>query len=73
MNAVPALVAGVPEIAVVSPPRADGSLNPYILATAMMLGITEVYAVGSAWAVAALALGTETIEPVTDRRPGQST
>ena len=64
MNAVPALVAGVPEIAVVSPPRADGSLNPYILATAMLLGITEIYAVGSSWAVAALALGTETIEPV---------
>jgi len=64
MNAVPAQVASVPEIAVVTPPRKDGSVNPYILATAGMLGIDEIYAVGSAWAVAALALGTQTIRAV---------
>ena len=64
MNAIPALTAGVPEIAVVSPPRRDGSLNPYILATAAMLGVHEVYCLGSAWAIAALAYGTATIPAV---------
>lgn len=61
MNAVPAQVAGVPEIAVISPPRKDGTLNPYILATAALLGLDEVHLGGSAWAIAALAYGTETI------------
>ncbi len=64
MNAIPAQVAGVGEIAVVSPPRRDGTLNPYILAAAALLGIDTVYAAGSAWAIAALAYGTKTIAPV---------
>ncbi len=64
MNAVPAQVAGVPEIAVVSPPRADGGLNPYILAAAHELGLTEVHACGSAWAVAALAYGAGPLKAV---------
>ncbi|MCA1946441.1 MAG: histidinol dehydrogenase [Desulfovibrio sp.] len=64
MNAIPAQVAGVAQLAVVSPPRKDGTLNPYILATAALLGIDEVYATGSAWAVAALAYGTQSIRPV---------
>ena len=64
MNAIPAQVAGVERIAVVSPARADGSLNPYILAAAKLLGITEVYRTGSAWAIAALAYGTRTIAAV---------
>jgi len=64
MNAIPAQVAGVSRIAAVSPPRKDGTLNPYILAAAAMLGIGEVYRVGSAWAIAALAYGTDTIAPV---------
>lgn len=64
MNAIPAQVAGVASIAVVSPPREDGTPNPYILAAAHALGIDEVYACGSAWAIAALAYGTETIAPV---------
>lgn len=64
MNAIPAQVAGVASMAVVSPPRNDGTLNPYILATAALLGIQEVYTVGSAWAVGALAYGTRTIQPV---------
>ncbi len=64
MNAIPAQVAGVESIAAVSPPRKDGTLNPYILATAALLDIEEVYTVGSAWAVAALAYGTQTIRPV---------
>ncbi|WP_199221447.1 histidinol dehydrogenase [Desulfonatronum sp. SC1] len=64
MNAVPAQVAGVDAVAAVSPPRADGTLDAYILATAALLGITEVYRLGSAWAVAALAFGTRTVPSV---------
>ncbi len=61
MNAVPARVAGVREIAVCSPPRKDGSLNPYILATAALLCIDEIFLCGSAWAIAAMAYGTKAI------------
>ncbi|MFP4035077.1 MAG: histidinol dehydrogenase [Desulfovermiculus sp.] len=64
MNAIPAQVAGVERIAVVSPPRQDGTINPYTLAAAASLGLNEVYAVGSAWAVAALGYGTEIIPQV---------
>ncbi len=64
MGAIPAMVAGVSEIAVVSPPREDGTLNPYILAAAYLLDIDEVYAVGGAWSIAGLAYGTQTIKPV---------
>jgi histidinol dehydrogenase len=64
MNAIPAQVAGVDRIAVVSPPRKDGTINPYTLAAAAVLGLHEVYAVGSAWAIAALGYGTETIPQV---------
>ncbi|MGL1863938.1 MAG: histidinol dehydrogenase [Pseudodesulfovibrio sp.] len=63
MNAIPALVAGVESIAVTSPPRNDGTLNPYILATAALLELEEIYLAGSAWAIGALAYGTETIAP----------
>jgi len=64
MNAIPAQVAGVGTICVVSPPRKDGTLNPYILATAAILGIETVFMCGSAWAIAALAYGTEIIPRV---------
>ncbi len=64
MNAIPARVAGVESICVISPPRNDKTLNPYILATAHILGIDEIYLCGSAWAVAAMAYGTETINQV---------
>jgi histidinol dehydrogenase len=64
MNAIPAQVAGVREIAVVSPPRRDGTLNLSILAAAAILGIDEIYLCGSAWSVAALAFGTRTIPAV---------
>lgn len=64
MNAVPALVAGVGQIAIVSPPNADGLVSPYILAAAYELGVMEVYAAGSAWAVAALAYGADPLDPV---------
>jgi histidinol dehydrogenase len=64
MAAVPAQVAGVKEIAVVSPPRYEGSIHPVILAVCCELGISEVYRIGGAQAVAALAAGTETIGKV---------
>ena len=64
MTAIPAQAAGVREIAVVTPPRADGTLNPHILAAAHLLGVHEIYRMGGAWAIAALAYGTETVAPV---------
>jgi len=64
MAVVPAQVAGVPEIAVVSPPGADGSPHPSVLAAAGALGITEFYRIGGAQAVAALAIGTESVRRV---------
>ncbi len=63
MNAVPAKVAGVPRIAMVVP-TPDGKLNPLVLAAAKIAGVGEVYRVGGAQAIAALAYGTETIAPV---------
>jgi histidinol dehydrogenase len=63
MNAVPAKVAGVTRVAMAVPmPR--GEVNPAVLAAAHLAGITEVYRIGGAQAVAALAFGTETIKPV---------
>ncbi|WP_096436959.1 histidinol dehydrogenase [Alteribacter populi] len=64
MNVVPALVAGVERIAMVSPPQADGRLNDVVLVTANELGVKEIYKVGGAQAVGALAYGTNTIRPV---------
>ncbi len=64
MTAVPAQVAGVKEIAVVSPPRYKDSIHPVILAVCYELGITEVYRIGGAHAIAALASGTNTIRKV---------
>ena len=63
MNAVPAKVAGVPRIVMVVP-APDGRLNPLVLAAARLARVDEVYRVGGAQAVAALAYGTETIAPV---------
>lgn len=64
MNAIPAAVAGVDEIAMVVPPAADGSVNPYTLAAAAEAGVDEIYKVGGAQAVAALAYGTASIPRV---------
>lgn len=64
MTAVPALVAGVPEVVVATPPRPDGSVAPEILFAARELGIGTVYRFGGAQAVAALAFGTETVPRV---------
>jgi histidinol dehydrogenase len=63
MNAVPAKVAGVPRLVMVVP-TPDGRLNPLVLAAARLAGVDEVYRVGGAQAVAALAYGTATIAPV---------
>ena len=72
MNAIPAIVAGVDEIAMVVPPAADGTVNPYTLAAAAEAGVDEIYKVGGAQAVAALAYGTRD-DPARrqDRRPRQ--
>lgn len=63
MNAIPAKVAGVPRIAMVVP-TPDGVINPLVLAAAQLAGVTEIYRIGGAQAVGALAFGTETIKPV---------
>jgi histidinol dehydrogenase len=63
MNAVPAKVAGVPRVVMVVP-APDGKLNPLVLAAADLGGVSEIYRVGGAQAVAALAYGTATIAPV---------
>jgi histidinol dehydrogenase len=64
MTAVPAQVAGVEEIVVVSPPRHKGTIHPVILAVCYELGIDEIYRIGGAQAVAALAFGTDSINRV---------
>ena len=69
MTVVPALVAGVGEMAVASPCGADGEMNPTMLAAAALLEVDELYAMGGAQAVAALAYGTETI-PAVDKIVG---
>jgi len=61
---VPAQVAGVAEVVMFAPPRHEGSIHPATLAVAAELGLTEVYRLGTAQGVAAMALGTETIRPV---------
>jgi histidinol dehydrogenase len=64
MCAIPAQIAGVPEIALCVPPKADGSVDAHILACASLLGLGEIYRAGGAQAVAALAFGTESIRRV---------
>ncbi|MBN1686090.1 MAG: histidinol dehydrogenase [Spirochaetales bacterium] len=64
MLAVPARLAGVPRVCVTTPPNPDGSVDPACLYAAKLCGVTEIYRVGGAQAVAALALGTESISPV---------
>lgn len=64
MNAIPAMIAGVGDIIMVTPPAKDGSIAPAILAAAKVAGVTAIYKVGGAQAVAALAYGTQTIPKV---------
>jgi histidinol dehydrogenase len=64
MCAIPAQVAGVERVALASPPGPDGRLHPLVLAAAALCGLDEIYALGGAQAIFALAYGTETVVPV---------
>ena len=64
MNVMPAKAAGVKRIVMVSPPGKDGKFTPAVLAAAKIAGVTEIYKVGGAQAIAALAYGTDTITKV---------
>ena len=69
MNVIPAKIAGVSEIALVTPPEKDGSISPSALAAAKIAGVTKIFKCGGAQAVAALAYGTETV-PAVDKIVG---
>ena len=64
MTAVPAKIAGVPRVVVCSPPNTEGAVHPLILVAADICEVNEIYKVGGAQAIAALAYGTETMKPV---------
>lgn len=64
MDSIPARIAGVPEVIMVTPPNAEGKVNPAILAAASVAGIDKIFKVGGAQAIAALAYGTESIPKV---------
>ncbi|MGB5745484.1 MAG: histidinol dehydrogenase [Desulfobacterales bacterium] len=64
MTAIPAKIAGVKKLVMVTPSTRAGGVNPHLLAAAKKVGIKDIYKVGSAWAIAALAYGTETIPKV---------
>lgn len=64
MNAIPARIAGVKRIVMITPPAKDGSLHPNIAAAAIIAGVDEIYKVGGAQGIAALAYGTQSIAPV---------
>ena len=64
MDAIPAKIAGVPEVVMVTPPGADGKINPAILAAASVAGVDKIFKLGGAQAVAALAYGTESVPKV---------
>src|SRR5699024_9568129 len=64
MNAIPALIAEVPEVFIATPPQEDGSINPHVLVAAKLAGVSNVYKMGGAQAIAAYAYGTETVKKV---------
>ena len=64
MDSIPAKIAGVPEVVMVTPPGADGKVNPVILAAASVAGVDKIFKVGGAQAIAALAYGTESVPKV---------
>ena len=64
MDAIPAKIAGVKEVVIVTPPNAEGKVNPYILAAAQVAGVDKIFKTGGAQAIAALAFGTESIPKV---------
>lgn len=69
MDAIPAKLAGCPRVVMVTPPGKDGKINPAILAAARIAGVDEIYRIGGAQAIAALAYGTETV-PKADKIVG---
>lgn len=64
MGAIPAKIAGVPKVVMATPPMSTGKVAPHLLVAARKAGVDAVYKVGSAWAIGALAYGTETIPKV---------
>ena len=64
MDSIPAKIAGVKEVVIVTPPNAQGKINPVILAAASVAGVDKIFKVGGAQAIAALAYGTETVPKV---------
>jgi histidinol dehydrogenase len=64
MAGIPAIIAGVKRIVLISPPRCAGEINPYVLVAADLIGIKEIYRVGGAQGIAALAFGTKTMPKV---------
>jgi histidinol dehydrogenase len=64
MGTIPAKIAGVPRVVMMTPPNREGGVNPYLLVAAKKVGVDKVYKAGSAWAIAALTFGTETIAKV---------
>ena len=64
MDSIPAKIAGCPEVVMVTPPGADGKINPVILAAASIAGVDKIFKVGGAQAIAALAYGTESVPKV---------
>ena len=64
MNGIPAGIAGVAHRVMMTPPAENGTISPHLLVAAQEIGITEIYRAGSAWAIAALAYGTESIPAV---------
>ena len=64
MDSIPAKIAGVGEVVIVTPPNADGKINPVILAAAKIAGVDRIFKIGGAQAIAALAYGTKTVPKV---------
>ena len=64
MGAIPARIAGVDDVAMVTPPKKDGTVDPHLLVAARRVGVDAVYKAGSAWAIAGLAYGTQTLPRV---------
>ena len=64
MDSIPAKIAGCPEVVMVTPPSADGTVNPVILAAARVAGVDKIFKIGGAGAIAALAYGTESVPKV---------
>lgn len=64
MNAIPAKIAGVRDLALTTPPRRDGTINPFLLVAASEVGVSRIHKLGSAWAIGALTYGTASVKAV---------